>query len=591
MYKISSIKGLWVVGVLLIAVLFLVLLYPQSMTSTPLVFQRIFKILVFIAIFSFTIFLLVELSRWHSKAAERLSIEKSKLETSDHTDEDFVTSKGLRLNVDPDKNYEEMTAQLLKSFNYSLMAQTAFIYLYNKDEGYYIRQGYFSMQPITLVEKFQPEGTLFESFHLSDKTKIFSADQIGSDDLVCYNEKPKVGSLMLVPITVGKGYFVGLLGADSVDPEAWGEDDINLASSFSKIFSISVWQIDTIDKLKTNTHFFNRLCKINSDIPLGVDQLDLYKEIGNLCRMFFNFDKLTLATLKDEEDEELFIDFVEGCEADYSIGHTIVVEGSMWEGLMRDNHKLEISDYEAGDIEFRFQPGDLASSPFHSCIGVPFVAGQKRVGGLLLESFQSNAFLSEDIEVFELLGKNIGSIMNRMNIYQSMKDLAMVDGLTGIYNHRAFKERFREEIDRCKRYGTVLTLLFLDLDKFKRINDTYGHLFGDFVLKKTVSLIRGSVRTIDTVARYGGEEFAVILINANKKNCFATAERIRSNIQNFLFEKDRITERITISIGMSEFPSDGDDIQSIIANADMAMYESKKAGGNKVVVFDSQLET
>jgi len=217
--------------------------------------------------------------------------------------------------------------------------------------------------------------------------------------------------------------------------------------------------------------------------------------------------------------------------------------------------------------------------------------GRKRFGGLLLESFSTGNFLPEVAETLIFFGKNLSEMINRMNIYQSMKDLAMIDGLTGTFNHRAFKERLQVEIDRCRRYGSTLTLFILDLDKFKRINDTYGHLHGDFVLKKISNIIRGSVRTVDTVARYGGEEFAVILINSDKKGCFNTAERIRSNIQSFLFEKDGMSERMTISIGMSEYPADGDDLQAIIANADMAMYQSKRDGGNKVVMYNTELES
>jgi len=217
--------------------------------------------------------------------------------------------------------------------------------------------------------------------------------------------------------------------------------------------------------------------------------------------------------------------------------------------------------------------------------------GRKRLGGILMESYQPHNYLRDESDTLVLFAKNLSEIINRMNTYQTVKDLAMIDGLTGLYNRRAFEERLQIEIERSRRYENSLTLMILDLDKFKRINDTYGHIFGDMVLKKTASIIRGSVRTVDTVARYGGEEFAVILINADKNNSYKSAERIRSNIQSFVFEKDGIREHITISIGMAEYPMDGTDVPTMISHADLAMYQSKRLGGNKVTLFKKEYAT
>ena len=590
MEKPKNLIGLWVVGLLLIIVLFLVLLYPgiDSLTAISGIFKWIFKLLVFLALLSFSLFILTEIRIYQMRLLEKDEEEKSGQTNRDAAVDDYRVNKGLNPSVDPDENYSNITGQLLKAVQASLIARSAFIYLYNSVENCYVRQGFQCNEPHESVENFQPEDGIFKGLELNSEPKVLHKDKINEDSLIYYRESPKVGSLLLVPIYVGTDKFIGFLGADSVDPEAWGEDDLNLASSFVNIFTLSVWQIDALDKLKTNSFFFTELCRLNTAFSLGSDRIDLFKEAGRLCRKFFEYDKLTLATVGDTESHELTIDFVDGYEADYNIGHTIVVNGGLWEKTMVNCDLLRIPDYDNRDFEFRFRPGDIISSPFYSAIGVSFSSGQKRFGGILLESFQKEAFSKEDENALSLLGKNVGSVISRLELFQSMKNLALIDGLTEMFNHRAFKERIQEEIDRCRRYETKLTLLILDLDKFKRINDTYGHLVGDFVLKKTSSLIRGSVRTVDTVARYGGEEFAIILINADKNSCFKTAERIRSNIGNFLYEKDNITERMTISIGMSEFPMDGEDLQSIIANADMAMYQAKRAGGNKVVIFNSK---
>jgi len=165
-------------------------------------------------------------------------------------------------------------------------------------------------------------------------------------------------------------------------------------------------------------------------------------------------------------------------------------------------------------------------------------------------------------------------------LINSLRDEAMHDGMTGLLNHKFFEKRLDEEIERSERYKEKITLLFLDLDNFKRINDTYGHLFGDYVLKITASIIEENVRNIDIVSRYGGEEFIVILINANKKDSLKTAERIRKQIEEYEFIEEKISEHLTIIIGMGEFPTDAKNKENLIRYSDHKMYTAKNDGRN-----------
>jgi len=172
-------------------------------------------------------------------------------------------------------------------------------------------------------------------------------------------------------------------------------------------------------------------------------------------------------------------------------------------------------------------------------------------------------------------------IWNRiMKNYNSVIQNSMLDGMTGLFTHKFFMERLVGELGRAKRHKENLTLLFLDLDKFKRINDTYGHLFGDIVIKETAKIIKNNVREHDVVARYGGEEYAVILVNTTKEECLKTVERIRENVENHNFTNGEFNENMTISIGMGQFPKDSEDSRGLIRFADEKMYEVKKIGGN-----------
>jgi diguanylate cyclase (GGDEF)-like protein len=161
-----------------------------------------------------------------------------------------------------------------------------------------------------------------------------------------------------------------------------------------------------------------------------------------------------------------------------------------------------------------------------------------------------------------------------------LKDEAMHDGMTGLLNHKFFEKRLDEEIERSNRYKEQITILFLDLDNFKRINDTYGHQVGDYVLMITASIIEDNVRNIDIVSRYGGEEFCVILVNAKKEDSLKTADRIRKQIEDYEFCDKKINEHLTISIGMGEFPTDGENREDIIKYSDHRMYMAKEDGRN-----------
>lgn len=180
----------------------------------------------------------------------------------------------------------------------------------------------------------------------------------------------------------------------------------------------------------------------------------------------------------------------------------------------------------------------------------------------------------------------IGMVISRTattqmsDVISKLEKQAMHDGMTGLLNYRFFKKRLAEEIERSNRYKDSITLLFLDLDKFKRINDTYGHQFGDFVIKSSCKIIEDNVRNIDIVSRYGGEEFCVLLINAEKESCLKTADRIRSQIETHKYTDGKIDEKMTISIGMAEYPLNAKDLEGFIKFADDAMYQAKQAGRN-----------
>jgi diguanylate cyclase (GGDEF)-like protein len=172
-----------------------------------------------------------------------------------------------------------------------------------------------------------------------------------------------------------------------------------------------------------------------------------------------------------------------------------------------------------------------------------------------------------------------------------LHDLVNIDGLTGVYNHRYFQHALDQEISRTRRHRYAISILLIDIDHFKKFNDTYGHQTGDFVLTEFAACIRNNIRQYDTLARYGGEEFVVILPETDIEQGHCVAEKLRKTIENHTFKNDGETYHVTASFGQaSGHPASDADLNKndLISQADQALYEAKKKGRNQVVTYGSK---
>jgi hypothetical protein len=269
------------------------------------------------------------------------------------------------------------------------MARSVFLYLFNSNEHIYTLQSFQSAPGINFNPNFKAEGVLFGDFHLNVKPQIYAAGNLEAGSLAYYTEPPKVGTVMIVPIMLRGSVFLGILGLDSIDRDAWGHEDIDLVKLFADLFSTSIWQIDAIDRQSTHIQFFRDLCRLNTELPIGIEALELFKEAGQILHKFFSFDKLTFAVLKEEESPELYIEFVDGYDNDNSIGHRIVWNGGLGRILLRTRTVLREIIKKQNRIPF--STGDQNTQPFRSCLGVPLEVGRKSAGWNLAGELQPQA--------------------------------------------------------------------------------------------------------------------------------------------------------------------------------------------------------
>lgn len=189
-----------------------------------------------------------------------------------------------------------------------------------------------------------------------------------------------------------------------------------------------------------------------------------------------------------------------------------------------------------------------------------------------------------------LLERSIRYAVQHSRLIENLRKLAKHDELTGLYNRRAMDDLLREETERHQRYGRPVALVMLDVDHFKSINDSYGHLVGDEVLRWLAQLIRDTVRTVDLPARYGGEELAIILPEMNSQQALRVAERVRRRVVARPFVSHGRNGRplqipITISLGAAGMPEDASSASSLIAAADQGLYAAKRGGRNRALRY------
>ncbi len=175
--------------------------------------------------------------------------------------------------------------------------------------------------------------------------------------------------------------------------------------------------------------------------------------------------------------------------------------------------------------------------------------------------------------------------LRRVQLYQRVERLAVTDGLTGVHTRRFFLERFSEELNRSIAQKNELSVLMIDIDYFKNINDAHGHLIGDQILRNVGGIIKDNLREIDVIGRYGGEEFCVLLPVTDQKGALYAAERIRAAVAEAVIHAYDVSVRTTISMGVARFPVDGRDVSVLLDKSDWALYRAKKKGRNCVCVF------
>lgn len=230
------------------------------------------------------------------------------------------------------------------------------------------------------------------------------------------------------------------------------------------------------------------------------------------------------------------------------------------------------------DPRFSKKADEASSFTTHSIICVPLVTRGKCLGAIELinKVEEDESFIDEDLMILTALADYTAIAIENAHFFYKVQELTITDDLTRLYNSRFLHNRLEYEVERARRFKNELSMIFLDLDYFKEVNDKHGHLRGSKLLKEVALLILRTIRNIDMACRYGGDEFIILMPETSKKNAVLVAEKLRGAMREAVFLRDEgINAHLTGSFGVASFPQDADNKEDLIHMADHAMYKVK----------------
>ncbi len=262
----------------------------------------------------------------------------------------------------------------------------------------------------------------------------------------------------------------------------------------------------------------------------------------------------------------------------------------VWDGSSNQTTIEELENRGEGKIpSWAKGPLNRSITQTHESLLVPVVAEDNIVALMRMERSSKPSFSTDELRFLEAVANQTALALEKAKLIAFLENLSITDELTGIANRRHFEWRLAEEVERARRYQYPLSALMLDLDHFKRVNDTYGHQIGDIVLQQIAQRLKRVLRRTDFLARYGGEEFVVLAPQTPADRALILAERLRQVIaESPISVSPDLQLRITISIGVAVFPEHAQNGNELVRAADEALYKAKQTGRNRVCLFEPE---
>jgi len=385
---------------------------------------------------------------------------------------------------------------------------------------------------------------------------------------------PETRSELVIPLMV-RDEALGVLDFQSDQYDFFDQETIDLLTMFSTQASLA---LENARLYSLERRRAEQLEAINAVARQTTAVLDLDELLTVVCQLLLEWFRIDHVAVLMAEGEALRVRAFEGrLTPKVAMGSRLapgagLASKALTQGksiIANDVHDRNIEAYIAGFVETQSE------------MCVPLIFLGEKLGVLALDSARKEAFDTDDIQPLESVADICAAAIQNANYFERMKQLAYVDGLTGIHNRRYFEMRIIDELERASRFQGRMSVIMVDIDHFKRLNDEFGHLLGDEVLRSVSAILKQPLRKSDLVCRYGGEEFAVIVPETSGENAMTVAEKLRRQVEDHHFPG--VPRQVTISCGVADYPTHGRTRDELVAAADGALYVAKQAGRNRVI--------
>ena len=403
----------------------------------------------------------------------------------------------------------------------------------------------------------------------------------------------KVGlpkSWLGVPMIAGD-QVIGVLGAHNFDKEhAFSESDVRLWTTIAAMVGAAIRNVQLFAETQRAAEQMTALNRISLAVTEGLGMDRLLPTLHEQCKQISSADGFYVAFYNESAHQMRVFHYNDLHGYSYTPWRNIREQPGLSGYIVQTRKTLYIPDLldESNPLPVTPNPTGFVA-PARAYLGVPLILRDHVLGVMSVQSHASNAYTPQQIRLFEMFAAQVAIVIQNSQFYEQVQRLAITDELTGLPNRRLLFEKGEGEVLRARRFERPLSIVMLDIDHFKLVNDRYGHAAGDRVLREIAQALRQILRESDTAARYGGEEFVVLLPESDETIAALVAERLRSSIENCLVEEDAQRIHVTVSLGVAAVNRVTVDFSKLISHADQALYLSKNKGRNCVTIWKGEV--